>query len=67
MFIRTTAMSLGKKKLEETTIHPGSHVYVLLYICQTDHESPNTNCHPDPEQLSNYNFVIINYIVENHL
>lgn len=31
------------------------------------HESANTNCHPDPKQLSNYNFVIINYWVENHL
>lgn len=37
-------------------------VYLPVY-----HESANTNCHPDPEQLSNYNFVIINYWVENHL
>lgn len=37
-------------------------VYLPVY-----HESANTNCRPDPEQLSNYNFVIINYWVENHL
>lgn len=39
-----------------------------LCLCQTEHHEPaHTNCRPDPEQLSNYNFVIINYRVENHL
>lgn len=41
---------------------------VFFCLCQTEHREPaHTNCRPDPEQLSNYNFVIINYRVENHL